>query len=795
MKQFRSGQKSAIAIAVSTILAGGSTAARAEEATDNNALEEVIVTAQGRRQTVLEVPYNISAVSGDTIAKAQITDTAELMRTLAGVSTVDRGYRNSGSINPIIIRGLNTNGSALGDYQLSAVPTVSTYVNNTPVFANFLMKDLERVEVLRGPQGTLYGSGSLGGTVRYITHAPELGTFSGSVSATLSSTEGSDSEGWSADATLNIPIGETAALRVTGSRIDLPGIVDYRNLYVLDSSGLPAAPGGVLSPVAQYTSKKDADTVEISFARATFLWRPSDKTDVTLTYAWQSDDVGGRRQDTQPLNGVGGVDGFGVPYKEYEQGALFLEPSSRDVNLVSLEANFDFGFATLTSSSSYYDHKGDIVADNSGFYAKAGFYASYYNFPRPNDIAIRSFGDQAFVQELRLASKTGGAFDYVAGMFYEDQDLASVANNYVLGFKRWYQARFPTTAGAVTTDNDFNYSRQQNYTEKAVYGELTWHPSGAVKVTGGLRYYDYRFKNDSILGLPAYTGLFPSTTQNFNNSDSGVLGKLNASWEFAGKQLLYATVSQGYRRGGANAVPTTGPFAENPAYRFYDSDSIINYEIGVKGVAANFTYSAAVFFDDWKDVQINIGTPVGGFFAAQNGGKAKTQGLEAEIDANPTDSLHLSIAYTYVKAELRNNVARLDNPTRLLALSGAPLPGTAQNTLSASAGYTNQLSNGMRWVTRVNGYYQSSTQNSVELSPRFNTRIDGFQIWGLSTSLGTDKWTATLYAKNLFAERGVTGAFTEVYAGTLPSVGFNGNNSRQFLSLPRTLGLTIDYRF
>ena len=142
MKQFRSGQKSAIAIAVSTILAGGSTAARAEEATDNNALEEVIVTAQGRRQTVLEVPYNISAVSGDTIAKAQITDTAELMRTLAGVSTVDRGYRNSGSINPIIIRGLNTNGSALGDYQLSAVPTVSTYVNNTPVFANFLMKDL-----------------------------------------------------------------------------------------------------------------------------------------------------------------------------------------------------------------------------------------------------------------------------------------------------------------------------------------------------------------------------------------------------------------------------------------------------------------------------------------------------------------------------------------------------------------------------------------------------------------------------------------------------------------------------
>ena len=138
-------------------------------------VEEVVVTATSRESSLLDVPYNISTISGADIEERSIQDASELLRNFAGVSTVDRGYRNAGTTNNTRIRGLNVDSSALQDYPVSSVASVSTYVDKTPVFANFLLKDLKRVEVLRGPQGTLYGSGALGGTVRYITNDPVIG--------------------------------------------------------------------------------------------------------------------------------------------------------------------------------------------------------------------------------------------------------------------------------------------------------------------------------------------------------------------------------------------------------------------------------------------------------------------------------------------------------------------------------------------------------------------------------------------------------------------------------------------
>ena len=142
------------------------------------------MTAQHRNENIMDIPYNISAVSGQTIADNNVLNTAELMRSIPGVSVVDRGDRNSNVVSGIRIRGLNVDSSALGDYSVPAAATVSTYVNDTPIFANFLLTDINRVEVLKGPQGTLYGSGSLGGTARYILDAPELGKLDGEISAT-----------------------------------------------------------------------------------------------------------------------------------------------------------------------------------------------------------------------------------------------------------------------------------------------------------------------------------------------------------------------------------------------------------------------------------------------------------------------------------------------------------------------------------------------------------------------------------------------------------------------------------
>ena len=140
---------------------------------DNLMLEEVIVTATSRAESTQDIPYNISAITGADIEAQNIVDSNELMRNIAGISVVDRGYRNQGHMNSIVIRGVNVDNGVNGDVGLSSVPTVATYVDNTPIFANFLLKDVERVEVLRGPQGTLYGSGALGGAVRYIMKKPD----------------------------------------------------------------------------------------------------------------------------------------------------------------------------------------------------------------------------------------------------------------------------------------------------------------------------------------------------------------------------------------------------------------------------------------------------------------------------------------------------------------------------------------------------------------------------------------------------------------------------------------------
>ncbi|OYX73234.1 MAG: TonB-dependent receptor [Caulobacter sp. 32-67-35] len=767
------------------VMALASAGAGAAQEIRDTTIGEIVVTANRREQSVLEVPYNISAVSGDAIEDGKMLDAAELMRGIPGVSVVDRGYRNGGVVNNVLIRGINVDSNALGDYAVSSVAPVSTYQNDTPLFAGFLLKDLDRVEVLRGPQGTLYGSGSLGGTVRYITRAPRLGQFGGAANITASQVEGSGSTGWAGDLTVNLPLGDMFALRATVSQIDYPGLTDYVNLYVLDSTGAPAAPSGVLSPNAAYTGKKDADTVEISFARVALLFEPSDRFNATLTYSQQSDEVGGRRQVTR------GLDGYGKRYGDYQNGSIQLEPSSRDVSLGALEMNIDLGFATLTSSTSVYNHEGDSVSENTGFYAKAGFLSFYYNYPRPMASAVRAYSDEATIEEIRLVSKAGGDFDYVVGLYLNDNTLVSTQQSYLRGFKRWWDTSsgFPS---AVAGDQDFAYSRREDFNEKAVYGELTWRPTDNLALTGGVRWFDNKAVNTTAIDVPLYASLSQPATARFESSESKALLKGNLSWTFAEKGLFYATVSQGYRRGGSNAVPLTGNFAEDARWQTYRSDSVVNYEAGLKGRLGVFTYDAAAFYVDWDDIQLNTATPNWGFYVVQNGGKARTYGLETSIDARPTDAFHYALGYTYTKAELTEAV--ISPLGTVLGVDGSMLPGTPEHAITLAADYTWSLPGDVTLVARGGGYYQSATRNAIG-SPTFNTGLSDFTLWNGSATLAKGPWAATLFVKNILNEDGVTGEFTEAYMGTRPAVGYYGNASKQFISLPRTLGLSLDYSF
>jgi iron complex outermembrane recepter protein len=751
--------------------------------------EEIIVTATRRAEDILDVPYNITAVTGAQIEEARMRDSTELLRSVPGVSVVDRGERNGAVINGVRIRGLNVDSAALGDYAVSAVSTVSTYVNDTPLFANFLLTDIAQVEVLRGPQGTLYGSGALGGTVRYIMNAPEIGEFGGQGQLSLSQVEGSEDIGWGGDLTVNFPLGERAALRATLARADYPGITDYVNLYELDSNGVPVAPGGVLDPSASYTSREDADTVDIWFGRASLLLKPTDTIDLTLNYFHQSDEIGGRRGQ------VLGSDGFGNPYGEYESGSIQLEPSDRDLDLVSLEASIDLGFATLTSSTSYYEHSGSSISENTGFYAQAGFLGFYYNYPRPMASAVRTFADESIIQELRLVSDDGGAFDYVIGYYYQDQNRVATQDSYLRGFKAWWDELWtgvPAVQAAVTGDQDFAYSRDEDFTDQALFGELTWHVSDRLDITGGVRAFQNEADNTTFMDLPLYAGLFTPSTSVFNTDDDGVLWKLNAAYEFGDDDLLYATWSQGYRRGGTNAVPTSGTFAEDPRWQVYDSDRVDNYEIGVKGRLAGMRYDASLFYIDWQDAQLNTATPNWGFFAVQNAGSAHSAGLELQLSGMVTNEWGYSLGYTYLDAELDEDFY---SPIgTLIDREGNRLPGAPEHMLNGAVDYTTPWGN-YTFYARLDGFYQSGTRNAISQSPLFNVDLDGFAIFNAVATLSSDRWDLSFWVKNIGNEEGVTGRYTEAYMGSDPAEGYFGNGSKDLISLPRTIGATLGYRF
>ncbi len=760
--------------------------------------DTIIVTTQRRAENILDVPYNITVVSGQAIADSITLDSAELLRSIPGVGQINQDPRSI-QFNSIHIRGLNVDSAAFGDFLLGSVSTVSTYINETPVFANLALIDLDRVEVERGPQATLYGSGALGGTVKYFARKPQFDEVSGTLMATGSTVKGSSGLGYSTGGILNASASDTFALRINVLWQDYPGITDYRNLYVLDGNGVPVQPKGLFArgyDSAQYTSKKDADDYQSLYARASARWAPNGNVDFVASYFYQNDDSGGRRQPSQ------GADGLGVPYGRYENGAVIKEPAHRTLNMGSLESNVDMGFATLTSATSYYKNDGNSETDNTGFFANnlaQFYYSTYFVFPRPLYTAKRTFEDKSFVQELRLVSADGGPIDYVFGGFYQDQTRGATQASDLVGFQAWADAFF-APADFVFTDNVFTFARKERYREVAVFGEVTAHLNERFKVTGGLRYFDNRSRTNTFVRAGLYTFFNGQADTTFTAKDNKLLYRFNAAYSFGDDDLFYATISKGYRRGGSNGVPTVGQFANNPAWLIFRSDTALNYELGVKGKAGGLRYDLNAFYIDWNNPQFNTSTPNGFFFAVANADKARSKGLEAEISGSSSDGrFNYDLGYTYVDANLtRDFVAPPgfgQTTGTLVARKGAPLPGVAKHSINVAADYSIPVSNSLNFISRVDGAWQSSTQNVLDQGVFQSAKFGDFAIIDLTFTLAAERWNTSLFIKNVGNTLGTTGAFTPAAFGPNPAADFFGSNSRSFITLPRTFGLAFNVNF
>ena len=832
----RNFHKKTLAVAVTAACMTMSSAPQAQEAESSSLFEEIVVTATRRNESMQDIPYNISALSGDSMKAQNMVNQYDVLRAMHGVSVVDRGYRNAGTVNSIVIRGLNVDNGQNGDIMLNAVPTVATYFDNTPMYANFILKDIERVEVLRGPQATLYGSGSLGGTVRYIGNRPDASGFDADIALDYSQTDGSDGNNIAGDLMVNIPMGEKAAIRASLSRIDNDGSIDYVNVYQLNEFREPLINVGgncvdpraatdtqVLQNVGCFEAKNDANTVLINYAKVAVRWEPSDNFNLQLNYQTQDDEIGARRSTTLGDNNQPAGSALFFEYGDDDSGQVLLEPSERDVELVSLDLEWDLGFATLTSSSSMLDHTGSGESDNGGLWASGGevdgtsrdwnfnFYGG--GWPRPAQRAERGYSDEAFVQEFRLVSNDSDSkVDWLVGAFYMDQDNSVYQLSHNPGMNEFKNACrdtggpacdgfWPTFYVGDLSEIDFEYIRDTSYEETALYGEVTYHFSDTFRLTGGLRWFQNDIVNDTILGFPLGPDASSPAAPQSTDSDDDVLYKINAAWDLSDTSMLYATFSQGYRHGGAQAVPSLDngdPFGEPnaEAIRTFGSDSVDNFEIGIKGGGDAFRYTVALFNVDWDSPQLNTTSAFYGFYLADNGDKASTTGIELELEGYLNEDLHYRVGYTYVDGQLDADLISTQTGG-VVAPTGSTLPGAAANVLSLALDNSWSISSGMDLVAGINVYYQDKSESFINQESTVNETYGSFALVGANLSLVGDHWQAMLYGKNLGNEAAPTGGFASSDWSYDTGVFENwyGNGNRQFIVQPRTIGLKVSYNF
>jgi iron complex outermembrane receptor protein len=775
-------------------------------------IQEIIVTASRRATTVEEIPYNISAIGGDALNRAGVTDFADLAEQVAGFNYEDRGARFAGATVPIM-RGINGSNTERPGIVVEQMP-VAIYFGNSPAVGYLPIVDIDHVEVLRGPQGTLYGAGSLGGAIRVIPKSPTLNEWSATVEASAGEVAHSSDADYYGSAILNAPLGPIAALRLTGRYEHQAGFIDQFGIMEKQGNlitGVPvlADPGNVANSPAVYYSKKDVNYDDISSGRASFLLVPSDALRIQLD--WNGSYLQGVNSPQDNPTYKGGP----APWDpritlpatgDYQIPLSTLAPYFRHTALTNLDASYDAGFATVSSTTAYGDTWAVTGQDaNVLILGLPSTYLPYYtgNPINPRYVATSNYTDtdHRFTQELRLVSKSGEHLDYVVGAFYEHDTRRLVWDIYEPGTTAQSLASKGLFVNTSPDGHTFFEHAPQEFNEEALYGELTWHLSKRWQVTGGGRLF-----HDSLSQDQDFTSYIigQSGGNSSSSSDNHHIFKLNTSYEFVADQRAYATFSQGFRRGGVNAFPLTGFYLESAQILNYKPDTTDNYEIGVKGVLpSGLRYSTDVYYINWKDPQMGISTP-NTWPVAINGKKAVSKGYELEINTPVfVKELELTLAYSYTDARLTQSFCLPGGngtglagaaglfPCGIEGLSGERLPGTTESDGSLTLTYTERLGSGHTLIYTINDNYRGSSVNNL-VSVANNAippiTLGGYTILNGSVSATmTDHLRIGLFGSNLLDKRAVLGAPQRVvpFLGDLADI--------YSINRPREVALRISY--
>ncbi len=767
--------------------------------------ETIIVTATRREMSVQDIPLNIAAFDDSLLEAREINDLAELGRNVPGLYVIDQGKR---SANNIVVRGLNLNpfqsseflGNTGGD-------TVATYVGEVPIYVDLTIADIERVEVLLGPQGTLYGAGTLGGAIRYIPRKPQFDDASVSARGGTFSLSESDSMGWRGGATFNVPFTDNLAFRASIDRYDDPGFNDTPYLVRVPGVSDPEPDFTNAADVAaNLYGEEDVDWEETTSARVGLRWQIADAVDATFTYHYQNMEVGGRTQNHAVSFGTG----------LYESATRYPEPNERRNELLSAEIVADLGFAELTSATGFSKYKDFGQRDQSDLLITLQY--SYEDFPAFSAFTREDEEEETFSQEIRLVSQSEGKLNWIAGLFMMDSEQP-------VGVSREFTPEFATYLGSSRPDNlEYINIVHEDLTERALYGEIGYSVTDRLELTVGARYYDYSYESSSATDLPLANTVFngaPPDAIELDFSDpavqdeSGTLFKFNAAYRFSDDALGYFTISEGYRIGASNGIPlctTTGGqqnVCTQPEEFEYKPDTTQNYELGLRSqwLDGRLTLNGALYYIDWQDPQLTSATAVGAQPITVNGAGAETTGLELSLNAQPTDRLNVGVSYAHTTAELTEVAPRLtrDLTTPVFGkdpvqfLDGQPgdrLPGSPEDQVTVNFGYDWTLSSS--WDLTLN-YGVSAIGDIITTAGQRGggETLGGFSLHHASAVFRGGPWQFTVYAQNLLDKYAVTGVRSR-RAFVQTEVDENGDPVRvrsyaQQMVRPREIGFRFTY--
>ena len=763
-------------------------------AADGTVLEEIIVTATRREANVQDIPFNIVALGSDALSDLRITNLSEFTRAVPGLYVANQGPRGS---NLMTVRGLNVSSiNASESVGNGTGGTVATYLGEIPLFVDLKMIDMERVEALLGPQGTLYGAGTLGGAIRYIPNRPDTSETALEIGGRTYALGQSDGIGYDLHGVVNVPLVEDRlALRLAVGYTDDPGFIDYN--YIVREPGVsdpepdrddPAAVAANLRKV------KDADSEETLTGRAALLWNITDAVTANLTYFYQQQDVGARTVNHDLAFDTG----------RYVSGHRFLEPNDKKNQLLALELTWDLGFADLTSATGTSKFESNGQRDQTDLLMDFDY--GYEDFPQFAAYTREDQEEKTFNQEIRLVSQGTERWNWIAGAFYNKYEGESTSREFTPGIPDWYG--FPPG----TPDLEYLAKADETFEEMALFGEVGFHFTEAWQATVGARWFDYDDDVELQTAFPFFADP-PGDVQlagvRNKTGDNDVIFKFNTSYDFNDDMMAYLTVSEGYRRGGVNSGPLCSGDSDGQSFCLTESEVLIkpdtttNYEVGLRSMwlDGRLIVNAAAYYIDWQDIQVLGTSATGGVPITVNGSAAESKGIELTTRWSITDHLELAANVTFNDAKLSEDAPGLVDGVD--AFDGDRLAGTPEQQGTLLLAYTRPLDNGLT----VTADYTLSAVSDVytKVGRRDNGEaLPGWAVHGLSFGLTDGRWSARIYADNLFDKYAVTSVRRDPSyirrLGTgpddvVPEQQFASRTYFQSMLRPRTVGLEFNYRF